>query len=56
MTSSLIGWRIVPLAALVYLTGAAILRARELYADVRASVWDGPDGALWYKSVAIFKH
>jgi Zn-dependent protease with chaperone function len=27
--------------ALVVLTGIAVLRAREYYADVRASVWDG---------------
>jgi Zn-dependent protease with chaperone function len=40
------GWRILALAALVYLTRNAVLRARELYADIRASVWDGPTGAL----------
>ncbi len=34
------------LVALVYLTRNAVLRAREIYADVRASVWDGPTGAL----------
>ena len=34
------------LAALVYLTRNAVLRAREVYADVRASVPDGPQGAL----------
>jgi hypothetical protein len=38
--------RVLLLAALVYLMRNAVLRARELYADVRASVWDGPDGAL----------
>ena len=32
--------------ALVYLTRNAVLRSREVYADVRASVSDGPDGAL----------
>ncbi len=41
-----IGWRIAVLALLIVLLRNAILRARELYADVRASVWDGPDGAL----------
>lgn len=41
-----VGWRIVALALLIVLLRNAILRARELYADVRASVWDGPDGAL----------
>jgi len=34
------------MTALVYLTRNAVLRARETYADVRASVWDGPTGAL----------
>lgn len=32
--------------ALVLLTRNAVLRVRELYADVRASVWDGPSGVL----------
>lgn len=41
-----LGWRICALAALVYLTRNAVLRAREIYADVRASIWDGPAGAL----------
>jgi Zn-dependent protease with chaperone function len=41
-----LGWRLLALAALVYLTRNAVLRAREVYADVRASVPDGPDGAL----------
>lgn len=41
-----VGWRLAALAALVYLTRNAVLRAREFYADVRASVWDGPSGAL----------
>lgn len=40
------GWRVLALAALVYLTRNAVLRAREMYADVRASVWDGPAGSL----------
>ena len=30
----------------VYLTRNAVLRAREIYADVRASTWDGQSGAL----------
>jgi len=41
-----LGWRLLALAALVYLTRNAVLRAREVYADVRASVPDGPGGAL----------
>jgi hypothetical protein len=40
-------WRVIALGALVYLTLAAVLRVREVYADVRASAWDGPSGALW---------
>ena len=39
-------WRMLVLAGLVYATRNAVLRSRELYADVRASVHDGPDGAL----------
>lgn len=39
-------WRIVPLAALVYLMRNAVLRTREIYADVRASVWDRNSDAL----------
>ena len=39
-------WRGIALAALVYLMRNAVLRTRELYADLRASVWDGPTGAL----------
>jgi hypothetical protein len=34
------------LGLLVYLIRNSILRARELYADARASIWDGPLGAL----------
>ena len=34
------------LTALVYLTRNSVLRAREVFADVRASVPDGPHGAL----------
>ena len=41
-----LGWRLFALAGLVYLTRNAVLRAREVYADVRASVPDGRDGAL----------
>ena len=41
-----LGWRLLALAALVYLTRNAVLRAREVYADVRASVPDGREGAL----------
>ena len=40
------GWRILALVILIYLTIISILRTREVYADVRASVWDGPMGAL----------
>jgi Zn-dependent protease with chaperone function len=39
-------WRLAALAALVYLTRNAVLRSREIYADVRASAADGPRGAL----------
>jgi Zn-dependent protease with chaperone function len=39
-------WRLLALAVLVYLSRNAVLRAREVYADVRASVPDGPQGAL----------
>ena len=41
-----IGWRVLILTALVYLTRNAVLRSREVYADIRASVWDGQTGAL----------
>ena len=41
-----LSWRLAALAALVYLTRNAVLRSREVYADVRASVSDGRDGAL----------
>lgn len=43
-----LGLRILVLVLLVYLIQRAVLRAREFYADVRASVWDGRDGALTY--------
>jgi Zn-dependent protease with chaperone function len=39
-------WRLAFLAALVFLTRNAVLRSREIYADLRASEADGPDGAL----------
>jgi Zn-dependent protease with chaperone function len=39
-------FRVLVLAVLVYLTRNAVLRAREVYADVRASTWDGVSGAL----------
>ncbi len=41
-----LSWRIIPLVALVYLTRNAVLRARELYADVRASTWQGSRDGL----------
>ena len=41
-----LGWRLLALTALVYLTRNAVLRAREVYADVRASVPDESHGAL----------
>lgn len=41
-----VSWRVLALALLIYLTSISILRTREIYADVRASVWDGPKGAL----------
>lgn len=39
-------WRVLVLAAFVYLARNAVLRVRELYADIRALVWDGPESAL----------
>jgi Zn-dependent protease with chaperone function len=39
-------WRLAVLALLVYLTRNAVLRSREVYADLRASVPDGWSGAL----------
>lgn len=41
-----LSWRLLALALLVYATRNAVVRSREVYADVRASVVDGPDGAL----------
>ncbi|MFC6082500.1 M48 family metalloprotease [Sphaerisporangium aureirubrum] len=40
-----VGWRLVVMTVLVYLTRNAVLRSREIYADVRAARWSG-DGAL----------
>lgn len=37
------GWRLLALAALVYLARNSVLRIRENYADVRASVWEHPE-------------
>jgi Zn-dependent protease with chaperone function len=42
----LLGGRLLALSALVYLTRNAVLRAREFYADLRASGWEAPDRAL----------
>jgi hypothetical protein len=39
-------WRVLLLSIFLYTTGAAVLRNRELYADARAALWDGPEGAL----------
>ncbi|HKD49771.1 MAG TPA: M48 family metalloprotease [Candidatus Acidoferrum sp.] len=39
-------WRVLALTLLVYWSRTAVLRVREMYADVRASVWDTPRGAL----------
>jgi len=39
-------WRVLVLTLLVYFSRNAVLRIREIYADVRASVWDTPHGAL----------
>ena len=38
--------RVLALTALVLLMRNAVLRSRELYADARASLWEGPEGAL----------
>ena len=42
-TITSLGWRIIAIALLVYLTRNSVLRSREIYADVRASV---PPGAV----------
>jgi Zn-dependent protease with chaperone function len=39
-------WRALALSLLVFLTRNAILRVREIYADVRASAWEGGKGKL----------
>src|SRR5215203_6066279 len=36
-----VAWRVIPLTVLVLLIRNAVLQARELDADVRASTWDG---------------
>lgn len=41
-----IAWRVAALALLVYLMRNAVLRTREMYADVRASAWDGSTDSL----------
>ena len=41
-----LAWRGIALLVFVFLLRNAILRSRELYADARASVWDGRDGGL----------
>jgi TPR repeat protein/Zn-dependent protease with chaperone function len=41
-----LSWRVLALTAFAYLTRTSILRTREFYADVRASVWEGQSGAL----------
>ena len=40
------GWRVLLLTALVFAIRNAVLRARELYADVRASTWTEDTAAL----------
>src|SRR5262249_20877662 len=40
------GLALLVLTALVYLTRTAILRTREVYADARVSIWEGPGTAL----------
>jgi len=39
-------WRVLVMTVLVFLVLAATLRAREFYADVRASIWDNSSGPL----------
>ncbi|MBV6402857.1 MAG: Protease HtpX [Anaerolineales bacterium] len=41
-----LAWRAIAIAGYVYLALAGLLRTREIYADVRASIWDGEAGAL----------
>ncbi len=39
-------WRLAAILVVVYLVLNSVLRQREIYADLRASLWDGPMGAL----------
>ncbi|MBI3536519.1 MAG: M48 family metalloprotease, partial [Chloroflexi bacterium] len=39
-------WRTFALAGLVYLTRNAVLRAREVYADLRATLWEGTTSVI----------
>jgi Zn-dependent protease with chaperone function len=39
-------FRLTVFGGIVFLSRNAVLRARELYADVRASTWEGSDGEL----------
>ncbi len=41
-----LSWRVLALTIIIFLMRNAVLRTREVYADMRASVWDGPTGAL----------
>ncbi|MBV6391972.1 MAG: Protease HtpX [Anaerolineales bacterium] len=41
-----LAWRAIVIAGYVYLALAALLRTREIHADIRASIWDGEAGAL----------
>lgn len=51
-----LGWRLIVLAVFVILRRNSVLRAREIYADVRASVWDGPEGGLNRQLLALSPH
>lgn len=51
-----LGWRLIPLAVIVILMRNSVLRAREIYADVRASVWDGSEGGLNRQLLALSPH
>ncbi len=41
-----LSWGVLALTVIVFLMRNAVLRTREVYADLRASVWDGRTGAL----------
>ncbi|GAA2216417.1 hypothetical protein GCM10009850_118860 [Nonomuraea monospora] len=41
-----VAWRLACLMTLVFLTRNAVLRSRELYADLRADGWEGSRGAI----------